>query len=80
MLCMQKSEGGMAFLGRKELRALDINQYCTICCVEGAAWVTAPGRFCDYILKAGESLSLRGKGKILISGGSKDCMVRIDSK
>jgi len=64
-------------LGQKELYVLEIMQYCSISCLEGAAWITYPGRFCDYIIKAGESLSLRGTGKIVISGGCGSCTIQV---
>jgi hypothetical protein len=67
-------------LSKCDLHVLEMGQSCKISCIEGAAWVTYPGRFCDYILKAGESLSLRGEARIIISGGRDKCTVRISAK
>jgi len=67
-------------LSGKELRVLDISQYVSISCLEGAVWITFPRRFCDYILKEGESLSLRGEGRLVVSGGSRRCTIAIAGK
>lgn len=64
-------------LSGKELRVLEISRYGTICCLEGVVWITFPHRFCDYILKAGESLSLRGEGQLVVSGGCRKCTIGI---
>jgi hypothetical protein len=66
-----------AVLGKGELHAVQMSGQCKVFCTEGAAWVTCPGRFCDYILKAGESLLLQGKGKVVITGGSEVSRIRI---
>lgn len=60
-----------------ELCIVDLSGRCTITCTEGTAWVTCPGRFCDYILHAGESLSLKGEGEAIVSGGADKLTVRI---
>lgn len=61
-----------------ELCLIDLAGQCTISCTEGAAWVTCPGRFCDYILHAGESLSLKGEGEAIVSGGTGRLLVQVD--
>lgn len=71
------SRSGKAELHRGELCVVAMSRQCQVCCTEGVAWVTFPGRFSDYILKAGESLFLQGKGKIIISGGSANSIVRV---
>lgn len=73
------SRSGTAVLSGRELYVLDMSGDCKISCTQGAAWVTCPGRFCDYILKAGESLMLRAEGRIIISGGSENSRVEIFS-
>jgi hypothetical protein len=74
---LQTLRSDPAVLSRGELYAVQMSGQCKVFCTEGAAWVTFPGRFCDYILKAGESLLLQGKGKIVITGGSEISQVRI---
>lgn len=64
-------------LSAKELRVLEISHYGTISCLEGVVWITFPRRFCDYILKSGESLSLRGEGRLVVSGGCRKCTIGI---
>lgn len=66
-------------LSAKELRVLEISQYGTISCLEGTVWITFPHRFCDYILKAGESISLRGEGRLVVSGGCRRCIIGISA-
>ena len=64
-------------LRKGELYVFNMSGRCTISCSKGTAWVSHPGRFCDYILEQDESLLLRGTGKTIISGGSNGCLVRI---
>lgn len=64
-------------LSGKELRVLEISQTGTISCLEGVVWITFPHRFCDYVLKAGESLSLRGEGRLVVSGGCRKAIIGI---
>ncbi|MEN6437750.1 MAG: DUF2917 domain-containing protein [Syntrophobacter sp.] len=62
---------------KSELCVLDISGWCAISCVVGSAWVTYPGRRCDYVLNSGESLKLRGEGRVIVSGCSDEIEVRI---
>lgn len=64
-------------LSEKELCVLELSRAGTIACLEGTVWITFPHRFCDYVLKAGESLSLRGPGRLLASGGCRKCTITI---
>lgn len=73
----QEAAGETLSLSGKELRVLDITQCGTISCLEGVVWITFPRRFCDYVLKEGESLSLRGKGRVVVSGGCRRCTIAI---
>ena len=54
-----------------KLFTLEVSDKCRIDCTAGMVWVTFQDRRCDYILGAGESLVLRKKGKVLISGGGR---------
>jgi len=62
---------------KRELCVIDISGWCTISCVEGNAWVTYPGRRCDYLLNPGESLKLRGEGRVIVSGCTDRVSVRV---
>jgi hypothetical protein len=66
-----------AILGRGQLYTFDMPRGCRIFCDKGTVWVTRADRFCDYILQQGESLLLRGTGKIIISGSAQQCLIRI---
>lgn len=66
-----------AEIRKGELYVLRSPERHTISCIQGIAWVTCPGRFCDYIIHEGESLVLRGSGKLIVSGGSDNVRVRI---
>lgn len=72
---MATSEGTVIRKG--ELCVLGSPGRFTIFCIQGIAWVTCPGRFCDYIIHEGESMILRGSGKLIVSGGSDNVRVRI---
>ena len=71
------SRSGEAMLGKGELYIVNMAGRCKICCTKGAAWVTCTGFPGDYILNEGESLLLEGEGKIVISGGSMNSLIRI---
>jgi len=73
----QEAAAEIVSLSGKELQVLDISEYGTISCLEGVVWITFPRRFCDYVLKEGESLSLRGEGRLVISGGCRRCTVAL---
>lgn len=64
-------------LQQGELWVVRIDGPCAVSCSEGSAWVTRPGRFCDYVLEKGESLSLQGEGKVIVSGGGGGAVVRV---
>jgi hypothetical protein len=64
-------------LVKSELYVVEHSKYCRIACRNGAAWVTCQNRPCDYILKAGESLVLRGEGKTIVSGGREHNSIHI---
>ena len=57
--------------------AMVVSSQCRIACTAGAVWVTHQKRICDYILEAGESLRLQRSGKVIVSGGRKDTLIRI---
>lgn len=56
---------------------IELSKNCTVSCIEGIAWVTFPGRFCDYIIHQGESLSLRGTGKVVVSGALEEVRLKV---
>jgi len=64
-------------LAKGELHVVDVSHHCKITCVQGALWITAANRSCDYILKTGECMQLQGKGKIIISSGGTNGLFRI---
>ena len=66
-----------AVLRKGELLIVKMSGQCRVRCAEGILWITCPGRFCDYVLRAGESLLLRGEGKVIVSGGLGTSLVRI---
>jgi hypothetical protein len=68
--------GGKVIL-KGELGVLQLSGRGMITCTDGVAWVTYPGRFCDYLIREGESLILRGDAKVVISGGSNSVGVRV---
>jgi len=68
---------GATVIRRGELGVLELSGRGMVTCTEGVAWVTYQGRFCDYLIREGESLILRGNGKVVISGGSTSVGVRV---
>jgi hypothetical protein len=64
-------------LGVGTLHVMDAARHCKITCTQGAVWVTGTNRLGDHVLKAGESLLLQGRNKVLVSGGGDACMVWI---
>lgn len=66
-----------AVLCKGELLIVQMAGRCRVRCVEGALWITCSGRFCDYVLRAGESLLLQGEGKVIVSGGMGTSLARI---
>ena len=71
------AEGETVALAKGELHLVEVSQHCKITCVQGALWITAANRPCDYILKAGECMLLQGKGKIIVSSGGSEGVFRI---
>lgn len=53
------------------IHTLELVDECKINCIAGMVWITSQDRRCDYILSAGESLVLRKRGKVIISGGGR---------
>jgi hypothetical protein len=68
---------GRTIIRKGELGVLELSGRGMITCTEGVAWVTYPGRFCDYLIRGGESLILRGEGKVVISGGTNNVEIRV---
>jgi hypothetical protein len=68
---------GATVVRRGELGVLELSGRGMVTCTEGIAWVTYQGRFCDYLIREGESLILKGNGKVVISGGSNSVGVRV---
>lgn len=64
-------------LEKSRLHVITPAKYCRIACTTGTAWITSQTRACDFILAAGESVLLRGEGKIIISGGCGSSSVKI---
>jgi|WetSurMetagenome_2_1015567.scaffolds.fasta_scaffold341471_2 hypothetical protein len=64
-------------LGIGTLHVMEVARHCKVICTRGTVWVTGGNRLSDYILKAGESLLLRGQLKVIVSGGRNDCVVWI---
>ena len=62
-------------IGRGALLVMDVANHCKVTCTKGSVWVTGSNRGCDYILKAGESLLLQGKSKVIVSGGRNENVV-----
>ncbi len=55
-------------LGKRELISLCNEHLLTLACISGEIWVTFDGRSDDIILKAGNSIELRGMKGIVLSG------------
>ena len=68
---------GRTVIHKGELGMLELSGRGMVTCTDGVAWVTYPGRFCDYLIREGESLILKGDGKVVISGGTKSVGIRV---
>ena len=60
-------EDSMLVLGKGELSAFVMDGKARrISCVSGRLWVTVPGKPDDVLLAAGEELTVKGRGKVVI--------------
>lgn len=71
---ISKPEGVPA---KSALHVVTASKNCRIACTEGTAWVTSQDQRCDYILNEGESITLQGDGKTIVSGGRVNTSIRI---
>lgn len=59
-------------VGPGAVHVSSVDRHFGITCVKGAVWVTSSDRRCDYILREGEAMLLRGRSRIIVSAGRDD--------
>lgn len=70
---MNKLKQGHISLKRGQTLKFDsIDQNATLICRSGSVWVTASKDPNDYIVKAGDSITLDGKNQVVLEGLSAD--------
>ena len=48
-----------------------------IVCTRGACWLTCTGQPGDHLLRAGDSLAISGRGRLVLNA-LRDCRVRVE--